>query len=1138
LGLKIIAGRAKTGKSTYIYDEINLEINKRTNENLILIVPDQMTYQAEYEIIDRFKNNGIMDVEILSFKRLAYKVFEEVGGLKVQEINNYGKIMLLKQIFEEKIKELQVFKKASKQDGFLREFDHLIKELKQNCISIEFIENINKYKINNELLKRKLADVIKIYKEINEKTKDRFYDEEDKMNLFISAIEKSKYIKNSKIWIDGFDSFYGQRYNIINNLIKYSKDVSISLNIDISCLNGIENCNDWEAFKTTYDTYKNITEEIKEENEKIEIISIHENKNSSEEIKYLEKNLFTIDEAKFSSKTNNINIYSSMNPYTETEKTASKIISLVRDENYRWKDIAIAIGDMDNYQNNIKKVFTQYEIPYFLDSKRDIMDNPLTKYILSLLDMFIWNFKHDNVFEYLKAGFSPINYNEIGKLENFALQYGIEGSKWFREFKFKAKNINYYNELRRKISDDFNKSRKEFQRLSNALDITLFLFDFIKKHKVQEKTEKQVEVFKKLGSYEESSENAQIWNSVIGIFDQITLAGSDVKITPKEYRKMIESGFKEVKISIIPPTIDKVVIGSIDKISLGRTKALFIIGANEGKLESKNNEKGLLLDDERDLLVQTGMKLISSSSYAVYKEKHTLYKAFSSPTNKLFISYSLGTTEGRTMQPSLYIDRLKQIFPLVKEETDLSNLDELNYISNASGTIEQVVLKIRDYIEGRNISELWKDVYSWYEKNNGDIFDTITKGINYDNKVDKIEKDYIDRIYKMPISMTVSKLEKFSECPFKFFMETVLKPQPRYVQKVEFYDLGNIYHGAVEEFTNEISIKNIDLKDLNKEEVYKLAESCTEKVLLEKEQENTALEANERNKYMKNKIKRLVNRAAYTIIEQLKRGSFRPEFTELTIGNSSGKNFIEPVEIKLSDEHSIYLQGRIDRVDIMKKEDKTYINIIDYKSSQKDIDLSDAVQGLQLQLLVYMSSIMKNGETLINTKPEIGGAYYFCIDDPLVDGDNLSGKLAEDEIFNKLSLKGYVLEDLDVIYNMDNQLEETKSSDIIPVAFKTDGNIKKTSKTLSKKEYYAVLDKTDQVTRKLSEKILDGEIDINPYKKDAGGTTPCGYCDFNAVCQFDVSVSGNKYRKIKKQSKEEVMFDILNEGGDSSNGMD
>jgi len=1135
LGLKIIAGRAKVGKSTYIYDDINFHIKKQTGKNLILIVPEQMTYQAEYEIIDRFKNDGIMDVQILSFKRLAYKVFEEVGGLKVQEINNYGKIMLLKQTFEENIKELQVFKKASKQDGFLREFEQLIKELKQNCVSMEFIENINKYKIDNELLKRKLTDIIKIYNEINQKTEDRFYDEEDKMDLFISAIEKSKYIKDSIIWIDGFDSFYGQRYKVINNLVKYSNEVSISLNMDVDCLKSLEDCEDWESFKTTYDTYKIITEEIGEE---VKVIPIKGCENAKLEIQALEKNLFTVKEEQYLEKTENINIFSSMNPYTETEKTAFKIISLVRDYGYRWRDISIAVGDIDSYVNNIKKVFTQFEIPYFLDAKRDIMDNPFTKYILSIMDMFIWNFKHDNVFEYLKAGFSTINYNETSKLENFALQYGIEGNKWFRDFKFKAKNIGYYNELRKKISYDFNKERKEFQNLSNALDITMFLFNFIKKHKVQEKIEKQVEVFKKTGLYEKSSEHAQVWNSVIELFDQITLVGADIEMTPKEYRKMIEAGFREVKISIIPPTLDKIAIGGMDRISFGKSRALFIMGANEGKLESKSNEKGLLLDDERDVLVKSGMKLISSSSFATYKEKHTLYKVFTSPTDKIFVSFSLGTIEGRPMQASLYVDKLKQIFPLVKEETDLSCMDEINFISNAKGTVEQVVLNLRDYIEGRMINDIWKDAYSWYEKNHVDTFDVITRGITYDNKADKIQREFIDKIYKTPISMTVSKIENFAECPFKYFMETVVKPEPRYVQKVEFYDLGNIYHRAVEEFTNEISLKKIDINNFDKIDIYNLSQMCTEKVLLEKEQENTALEANERNKYMKNKIKRLVNRAAYTIIEQLKRGNFRPEFTELKIGNSSDGNFISPVEIKISDEYSIYLQGRIDRIDTMKKDDKAYINIIDYKSSQKDIDLSDAVQGLQLQLLVYLSSIMKNGGKIIKTKPEIGGAYYFCIDDPLVDGDNLSGKCVEDEIFNKLSLKGYVLEELDVIYNMDNQIEEAKTSDIIPVAFNKGGDIKKTSKTLSKEEYKAVLNKTDDVTREISKRILDGEIEIKPYKKDSGGKIPCTYCEYGSVCQFDVSIHGNNYRKITKQSKEEILGDMLNKGGDSSNGMD
>ena len=265
LGLNVIAGRAKTGKSTYIYNEIKRELDNKTGRNLILIVPEQITYQAEYEIIENFGNCGIMDVEILSFKRLAYKIFEEVGGLKVQEIDSFGKIMMLKHAFEENMNDLQVFKKASKQDGFLKEFDALMKEFKQNSVSPEFLKNINKYNVDNELLKRKLNDIIKIYGEIINKTKDRFYDDEDKMNLFISAVDKSEYIKNSKIWIDSFDSFYGQRLSVIKSLIKNSCSVAISLNLDFRCINKLEAVPDWEAFKITYDTYKAVTEGLKDD---------------------------------------------------------------------------------------------------------------------------------------------------------------------------------------------------------------------------------------------------------------------------------------------------------------------------------------------------------------------------------------------------------------------------------------------------------------------------------------------------------------------------------------------------------------------------------------------------------------------------------------------------------------------------------------------------------------------------------------------------------------------------------------------------------------------------------------------------------------------------------------------------------
>ncbi len=1136
MALNIVAGRAGTGKSTYIYDDINNEIKKNKQTNLILIVPEQMTYQTEFEIIDRIGEQGIMSAEVLSFTRLGYKVFEEVGNLKVQEINKYGKIMLLKQIFEENKDHLKLFGKASRQEGFLKEFDSLISELKQNCISVEFLEQVMKYQVDeneNNLLNNKLEDIIKIYREINMRTGDSFFDEEDKTDLFISSVEKSEYIKNSIIWIDGFDSFNMQRHRLIKELIRHAYSVTISLNIDAETLKNSHGCQDWEAFKIIHDTYKILSqglEELKGSEERINIIPVSHNK-LNDEMQVVERSICSISSDTYSGDTSNIHISSSLNPYSETEKAAAEIISLVRDEGYRWKDISIAVGDMNVYGINIKKAFTRYDIPYFLDYKRDIMGNPLTKFILSLLDMFIYNFKHDSVFEFLKTGFTPLNYDEVSKLENFALQYGIQGEKWFRPFKFNADNIEYFDKLRNKFTAGLKEAKKNFREMKTSHAITMFIFDFLREYKVQEKIEKQVDIFKKDRLYELSGENAQVWNYVIDIFEQIVLTVDDVEINVREYRKMIEAGFNEVEISIIPPSLDKVTVGDAGKISFKSSKALFILGANEGTLDSKNTEKGLLLDDERDLLVKAGMKLLNDSNYYLYKEKHIIYKLFTNADEKLFLSYALGSSDGKPLQPSMYADRLKQLFPMVNEQSGLSIVNEGDKVSNGSGTVDYLISVIRDYVEGSSMDDLWKDVYVWYEKNENQIIRLINRGLLHKNKTPEITRENLKKIHQPPVSMSVSRLESFASCPFKFFMENVIKPQPRMIQKIEFYDLGNIYHKAVEQFTKKITENEVDeayIERLDKQEVRELAQICAEKVLNDGEMDYTALDSNERNRYMKEKIKRLINRAAETIVEQLKKGSFRPVYTELVIG--SGGN-VEPVELKLNDEVSIYLQGRIDRVDIFNKDDKLYVNIIDYKSSHKDIDLSDAVQGLQLQLLVYMSAIIKKGEKMFHTVPEIGGAYYFCIDDPMVDGDVVLADNLENELFRQLSLKGYIVEDSDIITGMDSEIQTSRKSDVIPVSLNKDGSTSKYSKTLTSKEFKALLNKTDQVAAYMAEKILKGNIDIMPYRKDSGNKTPCQYCDYTGVCQFDPTVDGSSYRRIKKLNREEL-WEILNEGGE------
>ena len=1133
MSVRIIAGRANTGKSSYIYDEIKKE-SQGTNDNLILIVPELMTYEAECSLIQRFDLAGIMNVEILSFKRLESRVLEEVGGLKVQDISFFGKIMLLKQIFEENKDKLKIFNNSYNQSGFLKEFEELMTEFKQNSVDSKSLKQA-KADVDDELLMRKLSDIELIYSEYLERTLNKYFDEEDKTDLVISFIKESVYIRNSQIWIDGFESFNRQRLSLIKNLCDYSKSLTVTLNSDSSYFDNLEENDDWEAFSIIYDTYETLNKYL----DNIEIVNNEENKSSSLEVKAIEKNIMSINTEEYQNETDNITIYSSLNPYTETQKAAVKIISLVRDNGYRWRDIKVAVGNMDTYETNAKRIFAQYQIPFFLDSKRSIMNNPLCKYILSILDMFIWKFKHDNVFEYLKTGFSPLKINQINSLENYALQYGIEGMKWFNEFKpFVDKKdkpteetvIKVDTEEYRKLfADDFEAERKEIKNLKTANEITKLIFMYLQKHNVQEKMEKAVKGFNALKKYEEASEYSQCWNYVMEIFEQLLLVGQDTEISLKDYRKMLEAGFSEVEVNIIPPAIDKVEVGEVDRIAVTKPRALFILGGNDSNLDSKNTEKGLLLNEERDILLKNDVKLTKGADYDTFKEKHMLYKLFSSPSDKLCISYPLGMATGESLQPSLYIDTIKKIFIKVKEGSDLSHLDELELISNYSGTYDYFVENMRDFIDGYSIDDIWKDVYVWYENEDPENFDIIKKALKYKNSMNSLDSDIVKKIYENNMTMTVSKLESYAECQFKYFMENVLKPRERIIQKIEFYDLGNIYHCVVEKFINKINEEYKDLSLLNRDDAEKEASKITDDVLKEQADKVTAIEANERNKYMKEKIKRVMKRTCWTIVRQLQSSDFRPKYTELQIdlvdkNDEKAQNgiYLSPIEIPIETDkikEVLKLRGKIDRVDVFENEDKLYINIIDYKSSPNDIDLDDASEGLQVQLLVYLKALIDNGQELFGKKPNIGGVFYYYINDPVYK-DNNKPKDPEEEIFKSLKLRGYVLRDKDIVKFMDKNIGS--SSKVIPAAFNSNGEFREDwTKALTEESFNNLIHNVYKKCADMTKSILEGNINIDPYKK-TDGKTPCKYCDFISICQFDKSL-GNNYRLLSKMNKDDII---------------
>jgi len=427
MNLNYILGMPRSGKSSFIYNQIKKDLIG-TNKNLILIVPEQTTYEKEKELIEFLKVKGIMKAQVVSFTRLEYKILEEVGGIKEKEINDYGKIMLLMEVFESNKNNLKVFGRAYLKEGFLKNFSTLIKEFKDGNVDLDYLDKFEGKEYDAYGFSRKIEDIKIIYGDLEKKLKNTYLDNEDKKNLFSEKIEESDYIKNSIIYIDEFIKFSGLQIKIIKELFKRSKNMYITLpmdNLDYS---------DREEFDVPRKTYENLDLKLSEITEDKNIISIDRSVDLPYDLRHLEDNFFNYFPEKYKKNSENLEVFYGQNPYEEVEMTADRIIDILRNQNYRYQDLGILVGDGDLYVPIIDKVFKEYEIPYFADYKKNLLNNSFIIFLNAYMDCIIYNYRREDVFRLLKLEYWDFDYGDIENLPNHALKWGIEGIRWFESF--------------------------------------------------------------------------------------------------------------------------------------------------------------------------------------------------------------------------------------------------------------------------------------------------------------------------------------------------------------------------------------------------------------------------------------------------------------------------------------------------------------------------------------------------------------------------------------------------------------------------------------------------------------------------------------------------------------------------------
>ena len=1145
--LRLVYGRSGSGKSYLCEQEIKEQLKKEGSERLILLVPEQFTLQAEKSLIKATGKEGIMRAEVLSFGRMAYRIFNEVGGIAQSHIQRAGKCMLLYQVMDSLKDELSVFAKAANQQGFVDTLVDTFAEFKRYHVTPERLKKAKDKVKDNAFLQEKIQDISVIYQNFEQTLQGRYIDAEDDLTLLADKLPRSEQFDHAHIWIDAFSGFTPQEYSVIEQLIKKVSRVTVCLCSD--CLIDEQGIDSTEVFAPTKWAAKKLLDiavGIGAHIEKPVAMSTRPIYRfwDNEELAHLEKYFFSFPHTSYTKPTEKIGMFSAVNLYSEVEDTARDIVRLCREEKLRYRQLGVITRDLAAYEELITAIFRQYDIPFFIDTKKEVKSHPLVLLILSALDIFVYHWSYAAVFRYLKTGLTDILREEIDIIENYVLETGIRGvTKWTKKetwnayvnpriqqepSEYQKEQMAKINEIRQKIITPLTQFYESTKGKKTILDMCTAVHTFLCELGVPERIEKKVESFRQMGELNLANQYEQIWHLLMDVLNQMVDTMGEQRITMKQYKTFFSIGLEQCQLGLIPPALDQVFVGSVERSRNQGLKTLYVLGVNDGVFPAVNNEEGILSDADRHYLKQEGLELAPDTRAQAFEEQFLIYKTLTSVNGYLRLSYPIADLEGRALRPSVIIARMKKIFANIKERSNIviDKSDEAQYemISTPQPTFNQMVMQMHHRIEGQEVNPVWWGVYGWFCSQDDwkHKCQMALSGIFYTNEVKAVPSKKIKKLYGSPIYTSISRMEQFASCPFSHYVKYGLKAKERKTFTLRAPDLGSFMHDVLEMFFKCVKAKEISWEEITKEWCVQTVSEIVDQMLTD--MSHQILNSSKRYHYIAGRLKRILARAVWVITVHIQKSGFEPIGHEMAFGDSGD---FAPIDIMLSTGEKIKLVGRIDRVDALKTEEGSYLRIIDYKSGNRSFALSDVYYGLQIQLITYLDALWEQGGAQLPPPILPGGMLYFKMDDPIVKGDiRATEQEIEQQIMKQLKMKGLLLADVKLVKEMDHDI--AGESMIIPARLNKGDVLGKTSSVATEKQFELLRGHVKRLLAQLGEEMLRGDVAIRPYKK--GQHTSCTYCEYSAVCQFEPMLHKEGYRILNDLKEEQVWKMIESQG--------
>ena len=1088
--LTILMGRARTGKSDTVLRRI-----AGSKDQQILLVPEHASHQAELDLCRSCGPTASRHAEVLSFRRLGDRVAQITGGAAQVTLDAGGKLLNLQKALLDVVTGLTVYRRPSQKSAFLQQLLDLFDELRCYEVSPEAL-----YKTAQKLAARdKLTDLSLIYGASEMRLYRPGFDARDRMSKLCDQLESSGYAKGKDLYLDGFTYFTAQERRVIEILMRQARSVTVTL------LGEPESRE--EIFQASWKTVGQLRRLAERAGCPVELETL--SREGASPLDHLEQYCFG-ETVPFDGNSEAIRLREADNAFSEVEQTAADILRLVAAGKCRFRDITVAARNMEDYEGIIEAVFERYGIPAYLSRRSDILEKPVLSLLTGVLASITNGYEYDDMFRWLKTGLAGLTVEECDRLENYVLKWEIHGQMWLRDIDWtenpdgygapwderRQAELHEVNALRRRVREPLSRLAEGLRTQESAGGKIDALYGFMEELGLQAALDAQMRAQAAGGRLQDAEETAQLWEILCGVLDQFVeiLGGESMGL--EEFVRLFSQVLTQYSVGTIPVSLDQVSVSGIARNDRHTAKYLFLLGANDHVLPSVGQGGGILNEDDREELAQLGVRLAPSGVEQLGIELQNLYAALAQPTAGLTVSYPLTDVSGAELRPAFVVDRLRELFPTLRVEQEDG---EKGYRLTAKLPALEAAGQVPE-------GKLW----SYFAQR-----PAFAKRLRAMERAARLKRGSLSRqavrlLYGDRISMTASRLERLRSCHFAYFMEYGLRAKPREPASFDAPQIGTFLHFLLEHVTRDVLTLG-GFSQVGEEELHALVRTYIDRYV--EEELHNFQSRNARFRYLFARLRNM----AYAVVDQVAEELRHSDFVPLAFELSFGENGALPSVVISEPDGVLRVGGKVDRVDGWIRDGKLYLRVVDYKSGKKAFDLAAVKMGLDIQMLLYLFALQKEGTSYFGREVEPAGVLYLPARDEILSTErNIPPEKLQLEREKQLRRSGLLLAEPAVLQAMEH--ESLTEPHYLPLRVGRDGQL---SGSIASAAQLGKLGRyVDRLLHQIAEEIRQGNIDADPCCHSEEDSF-CQYCDWAAACHFQDGRDSDRLRYILPVKAEE-----------------